>query len=201
MSDIITPLGPERVVEPAPKKKRSDRTAEVVFRVAYREQLELTALADSKANIMIHINGLILSIMLASSGFIQDTRIWLRLPSGVLALTAMVSLVLAVLAARPKIRKPPSLTVDDVHSGRANILFFGNFGRLTEDEFVTGMREMFEDSERVHLNMTRHLHGMGHVLLKKFWLLRVSYTMFLVGLFTSGVLFLVSLVASAWGAP
>ncbi len=181
------------------KKKRTDRTVEVVFRNAYREQLELTALADSKANIMIHINGLMLSIMLASAGFITTARPWLLLPSGILTLASMLSLVLAVLAARPKLRKPTMMTVDDVYSGRANILFFGNFGRLTEDEFVHGMREMFEDTDRMHLNMTRHIHGMGHVLLKKFRLLRVSYTLFLIGLLLSSILFLVTLVASSAG--
>ena len=184
--------------EPAPqlKKKRRDRTVEVAFRVAYREQLDLTALADSKANIMIHINGLILSIVLASSGFIREARPWLQLPMAVLALTAMISLLLAVLAARPKLRKPPVIDLEEVRSGRANPLFFGNFGRLTEDEFVLAMNEMFEDPERIYLNMTRHIHGMGHVLLRKFRMLRVSYTVFLVGLLVSGVLFLLSLLAS-----
>lgn len=181
---------------PKDKKGRRRRTVEVVFRVAYREQLELTALADSKANIMIHINGLIMSIVLASSGFIRDTRPWLQLPSAVLAFTAMISLLLAVLAARPKLRKPPDISLEDVRSGRANPLFFGNFARLSEDDFVIAMNEMFDDSERVYLNMTRHIHGMGHVLLKKFRLLRISYTVFLVGLLVSCVMFLLTLVAS-----
>jgi prepilin-type processing-associated H-X9-DG protein len=203
MSDAATPLEPAPDASgegPAKKKARKGRTIEAVFRVAYREQLELTALADSKANIMIQINGLIISIMLASSSVIVDVRTWLWLPCGALSLTALLSIVFAVLAARPKLRKPPQLTVGDVHSGRANILFFGNFGRLTEDEFVAGMREMFEDSERVYLNMTRHIHGLGHVLLRKFRLLRISYTLFLGGLFVSCALFLVSLVTAVWGA-
>jgi hypothetical protein len=137
---------------------------------------------------------------LASAGLIRTREPWLQLPSAVLAVTALMSLVLAVLAARPKLRKPPQITVDDVRTGRANPLFFGNFGRLSEEDFVGAMREMFENSERTYLNMTRHIHGMGHVLLRKFKLLRISYTVFLIGLLVSCMLFLLTLTASSWGS-
>jgi hypothetical protein len=58
------------------------------------------------------------------------------------------------------------------------------------------MREMFAEDERVYLNMSRHVYGMGHVLLGKFKLLRISYTVFLFGLFLSGALFIIGLIAS-----
>ncbi|MEK9138614.1 MAG: Pycsar system effector family protein, partial [Bacteroidota bacterium] len=88
------------------------------------------------------VNGLIISIMLASSSIILDARPWLSLPCASLASTALISIVFAVLAARPKLNKPATLSVEDVYSGRANILFFGNFGRLSEEAFVTGMRDI-----------------------------------------------------------
>ena len=159
--------------------------------------MDLTALADSKANMMIQINGLITSIMLASSSIILEARPWLRLPCASLASTALISIVFAVLAARPKLNKPATVTLEDIQSGRANILFFGNFGRLDEAAFATGMREMFNDDERVYLTMSRHIHGLGRVLLGKFRLLRISYSVFLVGLFLSGALFLIGLLVSS----
>ncbi|MBL8740620.1 MAG: hypothetical protein JNK04_05995 [Myxococcales bacterium] len=171
-------------------------SAETTFRVLFSEQMDLTALADSKANMMIQINGLITSIMLASSSIILDARPWLRLPCASLATTALISIVFAVLAARPKLVKPPKLSAEDVYAGRANILFFGNFGRLSEEAFVIGMREMFGDDERTYLAMTRHIHGLGRVLLGKFRLLRISYSVFLVGLFLSGALFLIGLIVT-----
>lgn len=181
---------------PALKPKTRKPSAETTFRILFNEQMDLTALADSKANMMIQINGLITSIMLASSSIILDARPWLRLPCISLSSTAIISIVFAVLAARPKIQNRARLTVEDVHSGRANILFFGNFGRISEDAFVAGMREMFSDDERVYLNMTRHIYGLGRVLLGKFRLLRISYTVFLAGLFLSGALFIIGLIAT-----
>ena len=79
---------PERVdvEEPAApgdapvKIKTRKPSAETTFRCLFGEQMDLTALADSKANMMIQINGLIMSIMLASSSIILDARPWLRLP-------------------------------------------------------------------------------------------------------------------------
>jgi prepilin-type processing-associated H-X9-DG protein len=186
----------EATGDAALKPKTRKPSAETTFRILFNEQMDLTALADSKANMMIQINGLITSIMLASSSIILDARPWLRLPCISLSSTAIISIVFAVLAARPKIQNPARLTVEDVHSGRANILFFGNFGRISEDAFVAGMREMFSDDERIYLNMSRHIYGLGRVLLGKFRLLRISYTVFLAGLFLSGALFIIGLIAT-----
>jgi hypothetical protein len=187
---------PLPTLDGATKVKTRKPSAETTFRVLFNEQMDLTALADSKANMMIQINGLIISIMLASSSIILGARPWLSLPSASLASTALISIVFAVLAARPKLNKPATLSVEDVYSGRANILFFGNFGRLSEEAFVTGMRDMFGDDERVYLAMTRHIHGLGRVLLGKFRLLRISYSVFLVGLFLSGALFVIGLIVT-----
>ena len=159
----------------APKIKTRKPSAETTFRVLVGEQMDLTALADSKANMMIHINGLIISIMLASSGFILAAQPWLRLPCAALATTSVVSIVFAVLAARPTIHNASPLTADDIRAGRVNMLFFGDFAL-------------------VFRTLSRHLHGLGHVLLRKFKLLRVSYTAFLFGLFISGALFVFGLL-------
>jgi len=178
-------------------KMAARRGIETMFRTAYREQLDLTALADSKANIMIQLNGVIISIMLASSGVIMDSHPWLRLPSAALTSTSLVAIVFAVLAARPSLKKQDAMTFADIKSGKSNILFFGNFARISEAQFVEGMWEMFRDSEQVYRNMTRHVHGLGSVLMRKFRLLRVAYTVFLTGLCVSSALFLYALYAFA----
>jgi hypothetical protein len=175
------------------KVKTRKPSAETTFRILLQEQMDLTALADSKANMMIQVNGLIMSILLASSSIILEARMWLRLPCAALACTALVSIVFAVLAARPKLVKPSALRMEDVDSGRVNLLFFGNFSRLREVDFIDRMRDLFSDDERVYEHLSRHMHGVGRVLLGKFDLLRVSYTAFLIGLFSSGALFVVGL--------
>lgn len=176
-----------------PKVKTRRPSAETTFRALIAEHIDLTSLADSKAHMMIQVNGLIMSIMLASSHFILESRAWLRLPCAALTATALTSIVFAVLAARPKLLKPKSVSVHDLKAGRASLLFFGNFGRISEDEFADAMSEMFAEDERVYDSLSRHVHGIGSILLGKFRLLRISYTAFLVGLPTSAILFVVGL--------
>ena len=111
---------PEAAQALAKKKKKpkkepgllsSRRGVQTLFRVSYREQLDLTALADEKAGMMIQVNGLIMSIMIASAGLIIGAHSWLLLPCVTLTLTALVSIVFAVFAARPKLNKPTELDI------------------------------------------------------------------------------------------
>ena len=75
------------------KKKGSTRGVETMFRTNYRTHLDLSSLADNKANIMISINGIIISILLASIyPRILDNRL-LLLPTAVLLLFCLLSLV------------------------------------------------------------------------------------------------------------
>ena len=100
-----------------------------MFRTAYRTHLELSTLADTKANIMISINGIIISIIVATVSSTVADNASLLLPAAVLLLTCMGSLVFAILAARPRISSEV-VDPEELRSGKRNILFFGNFVHL-----------------------------------------------------------------------
>ncbi len=152
-----------------------------MFRTSYRNHIELSAIADNKSNILISINGIIISIIIASVSTRIDFDSWLLLPATILLITCMMSLIYAVLAARPRVSNE-EVTLDDVRSNRSNILFFGNFYKMKREDYVAGMEELMSDSERLYDTMARDLHGLGGVLSKKFKLLRVAYNIFMVGL-------------------
>ena len=59
------------------------------------------------------------------------------------------------------------MTLDDVRKKRANILFFGNFVTLDEEDFVTGMSELLVHTEDLYVNMMRDLYSLGGVLSQK----------------------------------
>ncbi|MEM6335242.1 MAG: Pycsar system effector family protein [Bacteroidota bacterium] len=178
---------------PAAKKKKkkkkkdkdlvlgSSRGVETMFRTMYRVNMDLSALADTKANIMISINGLILSIMLASVAPKIDANPWLFLPVVVLLLGCLIALVFAVLSARPRVGSQP-VSLEDVRADRANILFFGNFANMAQPDYVEGMIDLMRNNDLLYRNMIRDLYNLGIVLVKKFRLLRVSYNVFMIGL-------------------
>lgn len=160
-----------------------------MFRTSYRNHIELSAIADNKSNIMISINGIIISIIIASISTKINSDSWLLLPAAILLITCMISLIYSILAARPRVSNE-KVTLEDVRSNRSNILFFGNFYNMKQDDYVTGLEELMSDSERLYNTMARDLHSLGGVLSKKFRLLRVAYNIFMVGLVVSVCSFL-----------
>ena len=169
------------------KKKKKDsglgssRGIETMFRTSYRVHQDLVSLADTKANIMISVNGLIISIILAAVSPRIGGLPLLVLPTSILLIGCVIALVYAVLAARPRVSNIP-LTLEDIARNDANILFFGNFVNLSEEQFVEGMTDLMESQDHLYVNMVRDLYGLGQVLKTKFRLLRISYTVFMFAL-------------------
>jgi hypothetical protein len=180
------------------KEPKGSRGTETFFRNGYRAQLELTQLADNKANIMITINGVMMSVVIVSSGVLSGQQLWLLGPAFVLLLTCLASTVYAVLAARPQIdsgRRAEQITGEDVRNGRGILLFFGNFTQISEDDYVALMLETLKDKKRIYSQMAHHIYRLGEGLKRKFRLLHLSYTVFIIGLSLSIAIFISSFVA------
>jgi len=180
------------------KKKKKDklgssRGIETMFRTSYRTHIDMSSLADSKSNIMISINGLIVSILIASISSKIDTNPWLLLPMSVLLVGCLVSMIYAVLAARPRVTTR-QVSLDDVRSDRANILFFGNFVNMDEADYTEGMKELLQNPDSLYLNMIRDIYSLGRVLARKFYFLRISYALFMVSLIVGVLMFLLVLL-------
>jgi hypothetical protein len=159
----------------------SSRGIETLFRSAYRVQMDLTGLADNKANMMISINGIIISIIIAAVAPKLDANPWLLIPSTIFLVGTLISIIYAILAARPRVHSIP-ITLKDLEHSSGNILFFGDFANLSQDDFTTGMLDLLEDRDVVYETMIRNLYGLGSVLKKKFALLKVAYTIFMMAL-------------------
>ena len=92
------------------KKKRekaetgfgSRRGVETLFRNAYRTHLDLISLAATKANIMISINGLILSFLFISEAFVMSAEPLLEIPTAIFLLTCFFSMAFAIISAMPE---------------------------------------------------------------------------------------------------
>jgi hypothetical protein len=176
------------------KKKKKDglgttRGIETMFRTSYRVHMDLSSLADSKANIMISINGIIISIIIAAISPKIDTNPWLLAPTSFMLLGSMASIIYAIRAARPRVNSQV-VNLDDVLKNRANILFFGHFTNLSEEDYVAGMTNLLSDTTALYHNMIRDIYGLGQVLTRKFELLRISYNLFMAGLIIGILLFI-----------
>jgi hypothetical protein len=199
----VTPLEPEDEDEKKEKKKKkkkdrkektgAGRGIETMFRTSYRTHIDMSGLADAKANIMITINGLIMSILLGAVSPGIDTNRYLLWPTSFLLVSCLVSMVFAILAARPRVSSNV-ITLDQVRNSAANILFFGNFVSLSEPDYIQGMHELLQDPNRLYTNMIKDIYSLGSVLQRKFKLLRTSYTIFMFGLIGGVILFIISFI-------
>ncbi|HEX5726831.1 MAG TPA: polyphosphate kinase 1, partial [Longimicrobiaceae bacterium] len=171
------------------KAKQADRGMETMFRTSYRMHVDLSALADSKANIMISINGLMISIILAAISPKIGTNAWLLLPTAVVLVSGLISLGFAVLAARPRVRTTPPAT-EAGGPPQPNLMFFGSFVSLSLEEYEEGVAELMTEPDRLYRDMSRDIYVLGTVLERKFNLLRTAYTVFLAGLVTGVLLYL-----------
>ena len=163
------------------KKVGTARGIETMFRSAYRVQMDLTGLADNKANMMISINGIIISIIIAAVAPKLDSNPWLLVPTTIFLLGTLVSIVYAIVAARPRV-STERITLQDLEHSEGNILFFGDFSNLSEDDFMEGMLDLLNDRTVLYETMIRNIYGLGSVLHKKFALLQVAYTAFMLAL-------------------
>lgn len=168
------------------------RGVDTLYRVTFRNHIDLSDIADGKANMMISINTIILSVIitLAGSGltlaegfFVEQLRF--TIPIFVLLICCLSSVVFSILSARPNVTSPEEnedKLKDLVEEEDKSIIFFGNFVHMKMKDFVNGLRKLKEDHEKLYDNMTVDLYYLGHVLQKKYKLLRYSYNIFMVGI-------------------
>jgi predicted metal-dependent HD superfamily phosphohydrolase len=169
------------------------RGVETMYRNTYRTHINLSSIADNKANIMLSINAIIVSITVSTlvPRFAEMPRI--IAPTVALLIVCLLSIVFATLSTRPKVTEG-RFTREDIENRRSNLLFFGNFYRMNLDDFHWGMMEMIKDSDFLYSSMTRDLYYLGIVLAKKYAYLRICYNIFMYGLIAAVLIFAIAFI-------
>lgn len=175
------------------KKEIAERGIETMFRNTMRTHVSFSSMADTKANIMISVNTLILTAIVAILARKLDSNPHLIIPTIFLTLTSMSTLVFAVLVTRPKISEG-KFTHQDIENKKANLLFFGNFFQMKLDDFMWGMKEVISDRDYLYDSMIKDFYFLGQVLGKKYKYLRICYNIFLFGILLSVLAFIISII-------
>ena len=162
------------------KEIKPTRGIETMFRLTSSNHLELSAMADTKANIMISVNSIILSVLVSVLFRKLEEYPHLILPAIIMTVVCLSTIVFAILATRPNVSKG-TFTEEDIHNKRTNLLFFGNFHKMKMDQYEWAMKEMMQDADYLYSSLIRDIYLLGVVLGKKYRLLRISYTIFMFG--------------------
>jgi predicted metal-dependent HD superfamily phosphohydrolase len=174
------------------KPRSAEKGIETMFRVSLRNHLSLSRIADNKANTLISVNAIIISIVLSAMFPKMDTNPYLIYPGIALLIFSIVTIIISILSTIPKTTHG-QLTRKEVEEKKGNLLFFGNFHKMSLNDYEWGIEELMKDGDYLYKTLSRDLYFLGKVLNRKYVLLRYSYYTFVIGLSLSIVLFLLSL--------
>ncbi len=199
----------------APDLLGTNKGVETMFRNAVRSEMELLALAATKANIMISLNGFIVSALMISGAFIFSSSPEFLIPASTFMITAAASIVFALLSASPeRIGKMQAARtwLKDFVRGRSklrdlktrlsstetrffggsqpNILIYEDRVKLQKDQYWEMMQEIMGDRKQIYEKMSDHLYWLGLLADKQFKYINLSYAVFRWGLLASLVAFI-----------
>ena len=182
------------------KPPKDGRGIETLYRSVYAYHISLTSIADNKANMMISINTIIISIVITlfGTGFTFSSgngfsSVRFVFPMAFLLLTSLLAVVFAILSARPNVTTKEKYELNKKDS---SILFFGNFAQLELREFVNKIKALKDQKDELYDSMTVDIFYLGSVLVRKYNYLSWSYNIFMFGMVFCAVGFVVIMLFS-----
>lgn len=175
------------------KDDKTDRQASTVFRIMASNHANLSQMADSKANILISVNSIILTIIISVLLGKLDQNTNLIYPTIILLIVCVSAIVFSILATRPNVSEG-RFTREDIQNKETNLLFFGNFHRMSLPDYDWAMTEMLADKQYLYSSMIKDNYFLGVVLARKYKFLRISYSIFMYGIIVSVLAFAAALL-------
>ncbi|MFT7050163.1 MAG: hypothetical protein ACJAZK_000754 [Psychroserpens sp.] len=160
---------------------RSERGVETLFRLLSKNQYTLNTMIDTKSNILISINALILSLILGTVMGQLSSDPHLIYPIIMILMTNLTSIAFAIFATRPEL----------VHgkSEAKNLMFYGNFQDMNENEYVNNITNLMNEGDELYKTIAKDTYHLGKTIDRKFKLLRKSFNIFLIGIILSVIAF------------
>ena len=173
------------------EKDGTTKGMQTMLRLTSSNHIQLSDMADGKANILISVNAIIISVILGVLLRKLQTDPYLTIPTVTFLASSVFTIVIAILATRPKLNTG-TFEDQDVINKKTNLLFFGNFHKMTSEQYENAMRTMMHDSDYLYSSIVQDIFHLGQVLGKKYKLLRLAYNIFMFGIIVSVVAFIIA---------
>ena len=157
------------------KEESPEKGIQTAFRVTLRNHLKLSDIADTKANILLSVNAIIISLALSNliPKLDNPSNTYLIYPTLIFLFFSIASMMLSVLATRPNVTSG-EFTRKEIEEKKVNLLFFGNFHKMPLEEYRWAMNELMNDKEYIYDTMIKDLYFLGKVLNRKYKILRIT---------------------------
>lgn len=173
------------------KKDRPEKGIETMFRITSANNQRLSDMADNKAHILITVNSIILSLVVSLLLRKLDSSNFLMIPTFILLMVSLSCVVVSILSTRPSIPEGV-FTPEDLDKKSVNLLFFGNFYKMSLQNYTEGMVKVMNDKDFLYGTLIRDVYSQGVVLGRKYKLIRLAYNIFMFGLIASVLSFMIA---------
>lgn len=174
-----------------------NKAALTMFKTALRNHIDLTAIADQKANMMLSITALILTIGMPVFASYLGEKVFLLVPSVIFMLTCIITMVFATLSTRP-IKMDGETDISKINTGKTNLFFFGNFYNIDLTPYQEAIKKVIANKENLDNSIINDLYFLGLSLGDKFRHLRTCYNVFIIGMILALLSFLISFTVFNW---
>jgi len=178
----------EDVMEINESNSFTTKGIQTMLRLTSENHLKLSDMADHKANILISVNAIIISVILGVLMRKLEEDAYLTVPTVIFLVVAVTTIVIAILATMPKISLG-TFSDQDIIDKKTNLLFFGNFYRAPFDQYDKAMRTMMHEPDYLYGSLIKDIYNLGVVLGRKYKLIRLAYSIFMIGIIVSVIAF------------
>lgn len=175
------------------ESEKPEKGADTMFKITSSNSQRLSSMADNKAHILITVNSIILSAIISLLLRKLAENAYLMIPTLILLAVSLASMIFSILSTRPALPRRLSV-LRDKEIDKINLLFFGNFYHMKMEEYVDGMHRLMKDQENLYDTLIKDIYLQGQVLGKKYFLLRMAYTVFMFGLIGAVLAFIIAAV-------
>jgi hypothetical protein len=175
----------------------TNKETEDLFKLAFRNYNHLISVADSKASLLIRVNSLLISVMIAFVLGKIGKEYFILWPTVVLLSVCLATILLAILASKPR----RNSLMEDRKLKTYQRFFFGSFDMMDPtlpnipwDEYFQGMSDLFcQSRDSVYMEIYKESFNVRQVLFKKFNYLSWAYWVFIFGLMISVISFVLAI--------
>lgn len=176
------------------KDDRPDKGIETMFRITSANNQRLSDMADNKAHILITVNSIILSLIVSLLLRRLDDHGNLIIPTFILLMVSLSCVVVSILSTRPSIPQG-EFSQEDLEQKKVNLLFFGNFYKMSLPSYTEGMIRVMNDKDFLYGTLIKDVYSQGVVLGRKYKLIRLAYNIFMWGLIAAVFAFIIAYAA------
>jgi len=167
-------------------ESKPERGIETWYRLASKNLYTRLQIVDTKANILITSNAILISMVLGTLYTrLDDDPHLIYAVSGLVA-TNVLSISFAILATIPKEweKKKSVVNLDSI-----DLMTFEDFSGMTLSDYSDSVIRTMEDGQTLYSSIIKDIHRLGVKLSQKYKLIRTSYLVFLYGIILSILMF------------